>query len=136
MSLARLSSILFGVATLASGISNLLFPSSSLAALGFVPSNELRTMHAASSVAALVMGTYYILLGYLNIRVFFWATLPVRSVTVVVTIQLVRGGVAPKEFAAVPITEAIGVGLTATGLLVDKWREDSGQVGEKRFKTS
>ncbi|MFI7419163.1 hypothetical protein [Nonomuraea sp. NPDC049684] len=115
----------FGVLALALGLVGLLSPNSLLVLLGFEvldvrPSGDYTLVYmAASSMAAVNMGVYYVFAASADYTPFFRWTVPFRLVTFAVFTTLVLTGAAPGEFFGVGLWE--GVGALVTGFAL--WRE-------------
>ncbi|MEU1391388.1 MULTISPECIES: hypothetical protein [unclassified Nonomuraea] len=115
----------FGVLAFALGLVGLLSPDSLLVLLGFEvldvrPSGDYTLVYmAASSMAAVNMGVYYVFAASADYTPFFRWTVPFRLVTFAVFTTLVLTGAAPGEFFGVGLWE--GVGALATGFAL--WRE-------------
>ncbi|MEU1720086.1 hypothetical protein ACNF49_03260 [Actinomadura sp. ATCC 39365] len=115
----------FGVLAFALGLVGLLSPDSLLVLLGFEvldvrPSGDYTLVYmAASSMAAVNMGVYYVFAASADYTPFFRWTVPFRLVTFAVFTTLVLTGAAPGEFFGVGLWE--GVGALVTGFAL--WRE-------------
>ncbi|MEU5859827.1 hypothetical protein ABZ815_01535 [Nonomuraea sp. NPDC047529] len=115
----------FGVLAFALGLVGLLSPDSLLVLLGFEvldvrPSGDYTLVYmAASSMAAVNMGVYYVFAASADYTPFFRWTVPFRLVTFAVFTTLVLTGAAPAEFFGVGLWE--GAGALVTGFAL--WRE-------------
>ena len=120
----------FGVLALVMGVVGLVAPDVLLAALGFTrvadrpPGDYTRTFLAASSMASLNMGVYYLVAVATSWRPFYVFTVVFRLVTFTVFTILVLSEVAPTRFLGVAIWE--GAGAVATGVAL--WFERSSSV--------
>lgn len=117
-SLPALFTLLFGLTSLTLGTYTLLSPTQTLTHLSLPPSATPSV--AASSLAAIAMGAFYLLAGYQENRAFFKLSLATRSLTAVVLWRFGAGwrGVAAWE----------GVGVLVTGLALGV--ESSGGRGK------
>lgn len=112
----------FGLMSALFGVVGLVSPDSTLAGLGFetlepserAPGDYTRVYLAASSMAALNMGVYYLVAAATEWRPFFRFTVPFRLLTLAVFSTLVLTDVAPGRFIGVALWE--GAGAVATGL--------------------
>ncbi|MER7362832.1 hypothetical protein [Nonomuraea wenchangensis] len=115
----------FGFLALAMGLLGLVSPATLLAVLGFEvldvrPAGDYTLVYmAASSMAAVNMGVYYLLAAAADYTPFFRWTVPFRLVTFTVFTTLVLTGAAPAKFFGVGLWE--GVGALVTGFAL--WRE-------------
>ncbi|MGW5681254.1 hypothetical protein [Nonomuraea sp. NPDC003754] len=115
----------FGFLAFALGLFGLLRSDDLLGLLGFEvvemrgPGDYTKVYMAASSMAAVNMGVYYLLAAATDWTPFFRWTVPWRTVTFVVFTTLVVTGAAPAEFVGVGVWE--GLGALVTGLAL--WRE-------------
>ncbi|MFI9593514.1 hypothetical protein [Nonomuraea sp. NPDC052265] len=115
----------FGLLAFALGLVGLLSPNSLLVLLGFEvldarPSGDYTLVYmAASSMAAVNMGVYYVFAASADYTPFFRWTVPFRLVTFAVFTTLVLTGAAPGKFFGVGLWE--GVGALVTGFAL--WRE-------------
>jgi hypothetical protein len=122
----------FGVLALVLGVIGLVSPDALLAMLGFerVPVGEraagdhTRTFMAASSMASLNMGVYYLVAVATEWRAFYTATVVFRLVTFSVFTALVLTDAAPGRFLGVALWE--GLGAVATGVAL--WFERGSQA--------
>ncbi|MET0418212.1 MAG: hypothetical protein ABW022_19540, partial [Actinoplanes sp.] len=78
------------------------------------PGDYTRVYMAASSMAALNMGVYYLVAAATEWRPFFLFTVPFRLLTLAVFSSLVLLDVAPGRFIGVALWE--GAGAVATGI--------------------
>ncbi|WP_084955775.1 hypothetical protein [Thermoactinospora rubra] len=123
----------FGLLAFALGLFGLIRPESLLALLGFEvlpvrqPGDYTLVYMAASSMAAVNMGVYYMLAAASDWTPFFRWTVPFRLLTCAVFIGLVVSGAAPREFLGVGLWE--GAGALLTGLAL--WREGRLLPGER-----
>lgn len=119
----------FGFLAFALGLFGLLSPDSLLGLLGFEvvaargPGDYTKVYMAASSMAAVNMGVYYMLAAASDWRPFFLWTVPFRLVTFAVFSTLVITGAAPSEFLGVGLWEGLGALITGYAL----WRERSSE---------
>ncbi|MFG2190961.1 hypothetical protein [Streptomyces sp. NPDC048639] len=111
----------FGVLAAVMGLVGLAAPDAQLALLGLPNASGDRpegdhtaVFLAASSMAALNMGVYYVLAALADWRPFFRWTVPFRLLTCTVFTLLVLAGTAPGAFLGVGLWE--GLGAVATGL--------------------
>ncbi|MEU7893701.1 hypothetical protein AB0B45_12635 [Nonomuraea sp. NPDC049152] len=115
----------FGLLAFTLGLFGLIRPDDLLGLLGFQvveargPGDYTKVYMAASSMAAVNMGVYYMLAAASDWTPFFRWTVPFRLVTFVVFTTLVVTGAAPAEFFGVGLWE--GLGALVTGLAL--WRE-------------
>ncbi|MEV4470253.1 hypothetical protein ACFFR3_35540 [Nonomuraea salmonea] len=115
----------FGVLAFALGLLGLLSPGTMLTMLGFeVPEARAAGDYtlvylAASSMAAVNMGAYYVFAACADYVPFFRWTVPFRLVTFTVFTTLVVTGAAPGEFVGVGVWEGLGAVVTGVAL----WRE-------------
>ncbi|HEX6970470.1 MAG TPA: hypothetical protein VF174_16880 [Micromonosporaceae bacterium] len=116
----------FGASALLFGILTLVAPDLVLAMLGFeVPverasGDYTRTFLAASAVASLNMGVYYLVAVATDWRPFFLFTVPFRLLTCTVFLVLVLVGVAPGRFVGVAAWEGLGALATGLALAVER----------------
>jgi hypothetical protein len=112
----------FGALAAALGAIGLIWPDLLLRALGFTvvdpglraPGDHTRVFLAASSMASLNMGVYYLVAAATRWRPFFRFTVVFRLLTCAVFTGLVVADVAPGRFLGVALWE--GAGAAATGL--------------------
>lgn len=115
----------FGLLSLALGLYGLIWPDGLLRLMGFAAVRGRATgdyttvFMAASSMAAINMGVYYLFAAAADFTPFFRWTVPFRLVTFSVFTGLVLSGSAPPAFFGVGLWE--GIGALATGLAL--WRE-------------
>jgi hypothetical protein len=113
---------IFGVMALLSGVVGLVSPDTTLSGLGFetlapaerAAGDHTRVFMAASSMASLNMGVYYLVAAATEWRPFFLFTVPFRLLTFTVFSVLVLTDVAPGRFFTVALLE--GLGAVATGV--------------------
>ena len=119
---------IFGALAALLGAAGLIWPGALLPLLGFdVPiGDNARVFYAASSVASLNMGVYYLVAAATEWRPFFRFTVPFRLLTVTVFTLLVVADVAPVKFLGVAAWEGFGALATALALLYDKRRSRVG----------
>ncbi|MEO3869808.1 hypothetical protein ABGB18_13355 [Nonomuraea sp. B12E4] len=116
---------IFGILAFALGLLGLISPGTLLVMLGFEvldvrPSGDYTLVYmAASSMAAVNMGVYYMFAASANYTPFFRWTVPFRLVTFTVFTTLVVTGAAPAEFFGVGLWEGLGAVITGFAL----WRE-------------
>ncbi|SDG40581.1 hypothetical protein SAMN05421505_10425 [Sinosporangium album] len=123
-SLAGWTIAVFGFLAFALGVLGLVSPDSLLVILGFetVPTGERApgdytlVYMAASSMAAVNMGAYYMLASAVEFRPFYVWTVPFRLVTFTVFTILVVIGNAPDRFLGVAIWEGVGAVVTGAAL--------------------
>ncbi|WP_246568949.1 hypothetical protein [Polymorphospora rubra] len=110
----------FGLLAVLMGVTGLINPDTLLVMLGFevlderAPGDYTRTFMAASSMASLNMGVYYLVAAATEWRPFFLFTVIFRMVTFTVFTVLVLTEAAPDRFFGVALWE--GLGAVATGL--------------------
>ncbi|WP_171055453.1 MULTISPECIES: hypothetical protein [unclassified Nonomuraea] len=115
----------FGFLAFALGLLGLISPGTLLVILGFEvldtrpPGDYTLVYMAASSMAAVNMGVYYVFAASANYTPFFRWTVPFRLVTFAVFTTLVLTGAAPGKFFGVGLWEGLGALITAYAL----WRE-------------
>lgn len=120
----------FGVLALALGLVGLIRPETLLRMLGFeviaaadrASGDYTRTYIAASSMAAVNMGVYYLVATYTEWRAFFRFTVVFRLVTFSVFTTLVLTGSAPGRFFGVALWEGLGAVATGVALWLDNRR--------------
>lgn len=116
----------FGVMALLFGVVTLALPDVVLAMLGFeVPDqravgDHTQTFLAASAVASLNMGVYYLVAAATDWRPFFLLTVPFRLLTFTIFTVLVVTDVAPRPFFGVALWEALGALATGVALWVER----------------
>lgn len=116
----------FGVMALLFGVVTLTLPDVVLTMLGFeVPvqraaGDHTRTFLAASAVASLNMGVYYLVAAATNWRPFFFFTVPFRLLTFTIFTVLVVTDVAPAAFFGVAGWEALGALATGVALWLER----------------
>ncbi|MGW3346906.1 hypothetical protein ACWDA3_26640 [Nonomuraea rubra] len=115
----------FGFLAFALGLLGLISPDTLLAMLGFEvldvrPAGDYTLVYmAASSMAAVNMGVYYLFAASHDYTPFFRWTVPFRLVTFAVFTTLVLTGAAPGKFFGVGLWEGLGAVITGFAL----WRE-------------
>ncbi|GAA3248803.1 hypothetical protein [Nonomuraea helvata] len=115
----------FGLISFALGLLGLISPDTMLAMLGFEALDARATgdytlvYMAASSMAAVNMGVYYVFAASANYTPFFRWTVPFRLVTFTVFTTLVLTGAAPGKFIGIGLWEGLGALITGFAL----WRE-------------
>ncbi len=125
---------IFGLLAFALGLIGLKSPKTLLKQMGFKASDpQDRQEHdythvfmMTSSMASTNMGIYYMLAAILNVRRFFYWTVPFRVLTFVVFTTAVFKKTVPLKFITVPVWELIGALLTGWAL----WQEKSRQQVE------
>ena len=118
---------IFGFLAFILGIVGLKSPKTLLKQMGFTSvAPEDRAEHdythifvMTSSMASTNMGIYYMLAALLNVRRFFYWTVPFRMVTFAVFTTAVVRGYAPVRFLSVAVWELVGALLTALALLAE-----------------
>ena len=121
---------IFGIMAVLFGILGLVSPDATLAGLGFetlapderASGDYTRVYLAASSMASLNMGVYYLVATYTEWRPFFRFTVPFRLLTFAVFSMLVLLDVAPGRFLGVALWEGIGAVATGIALYLDARR--------------
>ncbi len=117
----------FGAMAALFGAAGLIWPDLVLGSLGFetldarqrVSGDYTRVFLAASSMASLNMGVYYLVAAATEWRPFIRFTVPFRLITLTVFSLLVVFGVAPARFLGVALWEGAGAVATGLGLLYD-----------------
>jgi hypothetical protein len=115
----------FGFLAFALGLLGLISPGTQLGMLGFEvldvrPAGDYTAVFmAASSMAAVNMGVYYMFAASADYTPFFRWTVPFRLVTFTVFTTLVVTGTAPSGFFGVGLWEGLGAVITGVAL----WRE-------------
>ncbi|MEV4626403.1 hypothetical protein AB0J90_08970 [Micromonospora sp. NPDC049523] len=120
----------FGVLALVLGLVGLIRPEALLRLLGFevidaadrASGDYTRTYIAASSMAAVNMGVYYLVAVHTEWRAFFRFTVFFRLVTFSVFTILVLTDSAPGKFFGVAAWEGLGAVATGVGLWIDSRR--------------
>lgn len=121
----------FGLLAVVMGVLGLLSANTLLTMLGFEVATErasgdyTRTFMAASSMAALNMGVYYLLAAATEWRPFFLFTVIFRLVTFTVFTLLVVTDVAPDRFFGVAAWEGLGAVATGVALWFERNRRTS-----------
>jgi hypothetical protein len=118
----------FGVLALVLGAVGLIAPEATLRSLQFevldrsarAPGDFTLTFIAASSMAAVNMGVYYVLAARAEWKPFFRWTVPFRCLTFTVFTLAVVRGLAPVGFVGVAVWELVGA--IATGLALSRER--------------
>lgn len=130
-SLSGWTMAVFGLLAVALGVVGLVSPDTMLALLGFEvlrardPGDYTKVYLAASSMAAVNMGVYYLLAAAADYRPFFLWTVPFRLLTFAVFTLLVVTGAAPARFVGVGIWEGIGAVVTGAALWWERGRPDA-----------
>ncbi|MEV0714121.1 hypothetical protein [Asanoa sp. NPDC050611] len=120
----------FGVLAIIMGVVGLVSPDTLLKSLGFEvlatrpPGDYTKTFMAASSMASLNMGVYYLVAVATEWRPFYLFTVVFRLVTFTVFTILVVTDAAPGRFFGVALWE--GLGAVATGVAL--WFERKGRT--------
>ncbi|MEV4755807.1 hypothetical protein AB0J86_11940 [Micromonospora sp. NPDC049559] len=120
----------FGIIALGMGIVGLVRPEALLNLLGFqvlaadqrAAGDHTRTFMAASSMASLNMGVYYLVAAATDWRPFHLFSVFFRLLTFTVFTTLVVTEVAPDRFFGVALWEGIGAVATGAGLWFDRRR--------------
>lgn len=123
--------LIFGLLAFVLGLVGLISPETVLRLLGFevidvaqrAAGDYTLTFMAASSMASLNMGVYYLLAALNNLKKFYFWTVPFRAVTFTVFTTLVLSGIAPGKFWGVGVWELTGA--VATGLALYFERKDT-----------
>ncbi|WP_329083225.1 MULTISPECIES: hypothetical protein [unclassified Streptosporangium] len=127
-SLSGWTMAVFGLLAVVLGVVGLVSPDTMLALLGFeVPRTRgsgdyTKVYLAASSMAAVNMGVYYLLAAAADYRPFFLWTVPFRLLTFAVFTLLVVTGAAPARFIGVGIWEGVGAVVTGAALWWERRR--------------
>jgi hypothetical protein len=127
-SLSGWTMAVFGLLAVALGVVGLVSPDTMLALLGFEvlqtrdPGDYTEVYLAASSMAAVNMGVYYLLAAAADYRPFFLWTVPFRLLTFTVFTLLVVTGAAPARFIGVGIWEGVGAVVTGAALWWERRR--------------
>jgi hypothetical protein len=125
---ARWTMFIFGFLAFVLGLVGLKNPQALLKQMGFtaVPP-QVRAEHdythvfvMTSSMASTNMGIYYMLAALLNVRRFFYWTVPFRLVTFTVFTTAVLKKYAPVKFLMVAVWELVGALLTGWALWAEK----------------
>lgn len=120
----------FGAMAALFGVVGLLSPATVQASVGFgTVGPDGRTFMAASPMASLNMGVYYLVAAATEWRPFFRFTVPFRLLTFTVFTGLVVTDVAPGGFAGVAAWEAAGAIATGLGLWRDARRRTVPRTG-------
>ncbi|MFC4059615.1 hypothetical protein ACFOWE_15025 [Planomonospora corallina] len=112
----------FGLLAFLMGLLGLISPGTMLEMLGFEvlesrePGDYTLVYLAASSMAALNMGVYYMCAAAVDFRPFFFWTVPFRLLTFTVFTTLVVTGAAPAKFLGVGLWEGLGALITGAAL--------------------
>ncbi len=125
---ARWTMFVFGFLAFVLGIVGLKNPKALLKQMGFTAvSPQDRADHdythvfvMSSSMASTNMGIYYMLAALLNVRRFFYWTVPFRMVTFAVFTTAVLKKQAPVKFLMVAVWELVGALLTGWALWAEK----------------
>ena len=118
----------FGVLAIVLGVLGLVAPDVQLALLGFerladgqrAAGDYTRTFLAASSMASLNMGVYYLLAVYREWRPFYLFTVIFRLVTFTVFSTLVLTDHAPGRFFGVALWDGLGAVATGVALWIER----------------
>lgn len=125
---SRWTMFVFGFLAFILGIIGLKSPKTLLKQMGFKAiDHQEREDHdythifvMTSSMASTNMGIYYMLAALLNVRRFFYWTVPFRLVTFTIFTTAVLRGVAPIKFITVAVWELVGALLTGWALWSEK----------------
>ncbi|WP_308169995.1 hypothetical protein [Acrocarpospora catenulata] len=115
----------FGILAFLLGLLGLFSPATLLGMLGFealeqrAPGDYTLVYMAASSMAAINMGVYYVFAAASEFRPFYLWTVPFRLVTCTVFTVLVITEAAPAEFLGVGLWEGAGALITGAALWYD-----------------
>lgn len=120
----------FGLLATALGVVGLVAPDALLTVMGFTPVPDARRAHgdhtlaflAASSMAAVNMGVYYMLAALADWKAFFRWTVPFRLLTCTVFLLAVVSSRAPAGFLGVGLWEGLGALLTGAALRYERTR--------------
>ncbi|MEV4623437.1 hypothetical protein AB0J74_32615 [Asanoa sp. NPDC049573] len=121
----------FGVLAIIMGVVGLVSPDTLLKLLGFevlgarAPGDYTKTFMAASSMASLNMGVYYLVAVATEWRPFYLFTVIFRLVTFTVFTILVVTDAAPARFFGVAAWEGIGALATGVALWFERNRRTS-----------
>ncbi|GAA3167143.1 hypothetical protein GCM10010466_67290 [Planomonospora alba] len=124
----------FGLLAFLLGVLGLVSPGTLLGMLGFevienrAPGDYTLVYMAASSMAAVNMGVYYMLAAAVDFRPFFLWTVPFRLVTFTVFTTLVVTGAAPAKFFGVGLWEGVGALITGAALWWERNRVPAGRA--------
>jgi hypothetical protein len=121
---------IFGAMAALFGAVGLIAPDAVLAGLGFETldpqarsdGDYTRVFLAASSMASLNMGVYYVVAAATEWRPFYRFTVPFRLLTLTVFSSLVALDVAPSQFLGVALWEGAGAITTGLALAYDARR--------------
>jgi hypothetical protein len=112
---------IFGAMAALFGAVGLIAPGVVLDSMGFgALEGQGRVFLAASSMASLNMGVYYLVAAATEWRPFFRFTVPFRLLTLAVFSSLVIFDVAPASFLGVALWEGAGAVATGLGLAYDR----------------
>ena len=119
---------IFGVLALILGAMGLVRPEITLSILNFdvlerserITGDYTVVFLTTSSMASFNVGIYYILASLMNIKAFYWWTVPFRILTFFVFTLLVINGHAPQGFIGVGIWELLGAILTGAALFYER----------------
>ena len=128
---ARLTMFIFGLLAFILGVLGLTQPKTLLKQMGFRAIDREKRGEddythifvMTSSMASTNMGIYYVLASLLNVRQFFYWTVPFRMVTFTVFTTAVLKKYAPLKFITVPLWELTGALLTGWALWAEKKSE-------------
>ncbi|MEU4220204.1 hypothetical protein [Actinoplanes sp. NPDC026623] len=120
----------FGAMAALFGVAGLIWPDLVLGGLGFetvaaqdrASGDYTRVFLAASSMASLNMGVYYVVAAATDWRPFIRFTVPFRLLTLTVFSTLVVLDVAPARFLGVALWEGLGAVATGLALIYDARR--------------
>lgn len=134
-SIAGWTIAIFGAMAALLGAAGLIWPELVLASLGFetldpqarADGDYTRVFLAASSMASLNMGVYYVVAAATEWRPFFRFTVAFRLLTLVVFSSLVIFEVAPARFLGVALWEGAGAIATGLALAADRKRSALGR---------
>jgi len=123
---------IFGFLAFVLGILGLISPKTLLKQMGFTSvERKDREEHdytnifvMTSSMASTNMGIYCMLAALLNVRRFFYWTVPFRIVTFSVFTTAVVKGYAPVKFISVAVWELFGALLTGLALIIEQDTEE------------
>lgn len=111
---SQLTMLIFGFLIFAFGLLGLLAPALLPQLLFFPPKpgGYTNLFIQASAQASLAMGSYYLLAGWFNMRLFMWLSVPVRLVNTIVFSAMVLKDLAPLGWLVVALLELVGATLT------------------------
>lgn len=125
---------IFGLLAFILGLVGLLSPETILSLLGFevidrlgrLAGDHTLTFMAASSMASLNMGVYYMLAALNDLKKFYRWTVPFRTLTFTVFTVLVITGTAPGKFLGVGVWELAGAVATGLALFYERKKTIAG----------